>query len=67
MAATGTRGDCLALNQLRPEDRLALEMAVSEEVEQQDLVDDAESAGEDWPERDEIAGISDSLFVPPDC
>jgi len=41
-------------------------MAVSEEVEQQDLVDDAESAGEDWPEQDEIAGISDSLFVPPE-
>ena len=49
-----------------PEDRLALEMAVIEEIERQDLIADAEQAGEEWPEQEEIAGISDSLLVPPE-
>ena len=59
-------GEYLRLTEMLPEDRLALEMAVIEEIERQDLIADAEQAGEEWPEQEEIAGISDSLLVPPE-
>ena len=56
----------LVLDRMAPEDRLALEMAVTEEIEQRYLIHDAESAGSDWNEQEAIAGIADSLLVSPE-
>ena len=47
-----------------PEDRLALEMAVTEEVEQQELSTRAEGLVEQWHEEEEIGAISDDLLLP---
>jgi hypothetical protein len=47
-----------------PEHRLALEMAVTEEVEQLELQARAEALTEDWREEEEIGAISDDLLLP---
>ena len=48
-----------------PEYRLALEMAVMEEVEQRELSRYAKSIGHGWGEEEEIAAIADNLLIPP--
>lgn len=47
-----------------PEQRLALEMAVTEEVEQLQLSRRATAALSEWPEQEEIAAIADDLLIP---
>jgi hypothetical protein len=47
-----------------PERRLALEMAVTEEIEQRELQARAESLAEEWREEEEIGAISDDLLLP---
>jgi hypothetical protein len=47
-----------------PEDRLALEMAVTEEVEQRQLAERSEVLAEEWQEEEEIGAISDDLLLP---
>lgn len=58
--------DRVSLVRITPERRLALEMAVTEEIEQQELTQDAEVVGEDWTEQENIAAIADDLVVPPE-
>lgn len=45
-------------------DRLALEIAATEEIEQRELARSAERAGPTWQEEELIAGIADDLLVP---
>ena len=45
-------------------DRLALEMAVAEEVERRALAEDASSAGERAARESEVAAIADDMFLP---
>lgn len=47
-----------------PEQRLALEMAVTEEVEGLQLSRRATAALSEWPEQEEIAAIADDLLIP---
>jgi hypothetical protein len=47
-----------------PEQRLALEMAVTEEVESLQLSRRATRALGEWPEQEEIAAIADDLLIP---
>jgi hypothetical protein len=47
-----------------PEHRLALEMAVTEEMEQLELQTRAEVLTEEWREEEEIGAISDDLLIP---
>lgn len=47
-----------------PEQRLALEMAVTEEVESLQLSRRATAALSEWPEQEEIAAIADDLLIP---
>jgi hypothetical protein len=54
------------LTSARPEDRLALEMAVTEEVEQRELSARAERLVEEWQDEEEIGAISDDLLLPDD-
>jgi hypothetical protein len=49
-----------------PEERLALEMAVTEELEHRELASHASEAESDWREEDEIAAIADDLLTPPE-
>lgn len=53
-----------SIAQLPPETRLALEMAATEEVEQQQLAQHAAEAGAPWDEHEEIGAIADDLLVP---
>ena len=46
------------------EDRLALEMAVTEEVEQRQLTERTETLAEEWHDEEEIGAISDDLLLP---
>jgi hypothetical protein len=48
----------------RPEDRLALEMAVTEEVERRQLAERSEVLAEAWQEEEEVGAISDDLLLP---
>jgi hypothetical protein len=52
------------LTRARPEDRLALEMAVTEEVEQRQIAERTEVLAEEWQEEEEIGAISDDLLLP---
>ena len=47
-----------------PERRMALEMAVTEEMEQRDLTTAADDATETWREEEEVAAIADDLLIP---
>ena len=47
-----------------PESRLALEMAVTEEVERRQLAERSEVLAEEWQEEEEIGAISDDLILP---
>jgi transcription elongation factor Elf1 len=47
-----------------PEHRLALEMAVTEEMERLELQARAEALTEEWREEEEIGAISDDLLLP---
>ena len=47
-----------------PEDRLALEMAVTEELEQRQLADRSAILAEEWHDEEEIGAISDDLLLP---
>jgi hypothetical protein len=47
-----------------PEDRLALEMAVTEDVERRQLAERGEALAEEWHEEEEIGAISDDLLLP---
>jgi len=47
-----------------PEQRLALEMVVTEEVEGLQLSRRATAALSEWPEQEEIAAIADDLLIP---
>lgn len=49
---------------LDPEQRLALEMAATEEIEQLQLSRRATEALGEWPEQEEIAAIADDLLIP---
>lgn len=62
IASDATSGPLVAI---APEDRLALEMAVTEELEQRELASHALDAVDDWHEEDEIAAIADDLLTPP--
>jgi len=52
------------LTNVPPVDRLALEMAVTEEVEQRQLAERTEALSEEWPEEEEVGAISDDLLLP---
>lgn len=52
------------LLEAEPELRLALEMAVTEEIEQHELAMKARSAGQEWGTEEEIGAIADDLLVP---
>jgi hypothetical protein len=58
--------DRVSLVRITPERRLALEMAVTEEIEQHELTQEAAVVGEDWTEQENIAAIADDLVVPPE-
>ena len=47
-----------------PEDRLALEMAATEELEQQTLAEQASDAKQEWIAEETIGAIADDLLVP---
>ncbi|MFL5607916.1 MAG: hypothetical protein ACJ8AD_15805 [Gemmatimonadaceae bacterium] len=47
-----------------PEHRIALEMAVTEEVEQLEMRARAEALMEEWRDEEEIGAISDDLLLP---
>jgi hypothetical protein len=47
-----------------PQDRLALEMAVTEEVEQRALTERSETLAEEWRDEEEIGAIADDLLLP---
>jgi hypothetical protein len=53
-----------SLLQAEPELRLALEMAVTEEMERRELASAADAAVESWRDEEEIAAINDDLFLP---
>ena len=53
------------LTTVPPVRRLALEMAIMEEVEQRELARYAKTVGEAWNDEEEIAAIADDLLVPP--
>jgi hypothetical protein len=44
--------------------RLALEMAVTEELERQAMAGEARSLGEQWRDAEEVAAIADDMFIP---
>ena len=44
--------------------RLALEMAVTEELERQAMAGEARSLGEQWLDAEEVAAIADDMFIP---
>ena len=46
--------------------RLALEMAVTEELEQQQLTERSVTLAEEWRDEEEIGAISDDLLLPDD-
>ena len=48
-----------------PVRRLALEMAIMEEVEQRELARYARAVGEAWSDEEEIAAIADDLLTEP--
>jgi len=50
---------------VRPETRLALEMAVMEEIERRELKRYAVSVGYAWSDEEEIAAIADDLLIAP--
>jgi hypothetical protein len=52
------------LSEVSPLHRLALEMAVTEELERGKLESDAESASVEWNDQEQIAAIADDLLVP---
>ncbi len=52
------------LLELAPDVRLALEMAVTEEMEQRTLAGDAVESGKQWADEEEIGAIADDLLVP---
>jgi len=54
----------LWLASARPEDRLALEIAVTEEIEQRQLTERTEALTEEWRDEEEIGAISDDLLLP---
>jgi hypothetical protein len=56
----------LYLTAASPERRVALEMAVTEEVEQRELQARTEQLTEEWVEEEEIGAISDDLLVADD-
>ena len=47
-----------------PEDRLALEMAVTEELEQRQLTERSEALADEWRDEEEIGAIADDLLLP---
>ena len=49
---------------MRPEIRLALEMAAHEEAERRALAGELEELEEAWREAEEIAAIADQLLTP---
>jgi len=51
---------------LMPVERLALEMAVHEESERRALEGELARLTAEWKEAEEVAAISDNLFVSPD-
>jgi hypothetical protein len=53
------------LTAVPPVRRLALEMAIMEEVEQRELARYAKAVGEAWSDEEEIAAIADDLLTPP--
>jgi hypothetical protein len=57
------RGDLANLN---PEHRLALEMVANEETERRSLEGELQLLEDAWREAEEIAAISDNLFLPKD-
>jgi hypothetical protein len=52
------------LQSVTPEHRVALEMAVTEDIEQRELSRYAKSIGAAWQDEEEIASIADGLHVP---
>jgi hypothetical protein len=56
----------LVIAAARPERRIALEMAVTEEVERRALHTRARQLGEEWVDEETIGGISDDLLVADD-
>ena len=56
--------DSSVLKTMRPEVRLALEMAANEETEQRVLEGELRELEEAWREAEEIAAIADKLLVP---
>ena len=54
----------LRLARADPEHRLALEMAVTEELEQRELGERTEQLAEEWKDEEEIGAISDDLLLP---
>ena len=53
------------LTAVPPVRRLALEMAIMEEMEQRELARYAKTVGEAWGNEEEIAAIADDLLTPP--
>lgn len=47
-----------------PERRLALEMAVTEELERLAMREDAEALGDEWRDEEEVGRIADDLLLP---
>lgn len=66
MLATGEPIDQGALPHLRPEERLALEMAVHEDTERRAMEDELRPLLSAWREAEEIAAIADRLTTPPE-
>ena len=52
------------LTDATPENRLALEMAINEELERSELDSEAEAVTGDLAEQEEIAAIADDLLIP---
>jgi hypothetical protein len=49
-----------------PESRLALEMAVTEEIERRAMAAQADALAEEWRGEEEIGEIADTLLLPDD-
>ena len=64
VAQTTARLDQLALANLPPEVRLALEMSAHEEAERRALEGELESLREAWQAAEAVAAIADNMFVP---
>lgn len=61
---SGSEDKLATLNNLSSEHRLALEMASQEDLERRALEGELELLEEAWREAEEIAAISDNMFVP---